>query len=346
MADFLEVGLGNAAAADGTRGDAGLLGENTGGELFSRHFAGEEADNAAIDRLHGAVSLDFGAMRLGDIVGDVGGERGLAHAGTAGDDDQVGWLQAAHLGVEIAQPGRDPGQLAVALKGLCRHIDGNREGLRKALEPAVVAAGLGQLVQPALGILDLRPRRKIHRRVEGDIDHVLADPDQVATQRQFVDGAAVILGIDDGGGFRGEAGEVLADRHAADVGFGRHEGLQRDRGCDLAHPDQAAGGLEDGLMDRLEEVLRLQKVRHPIERVVVDQDRAQQALLRLDIVRCAPIGRGCRVGSELEDVRIKRGHGSRVFVELCRMRGGDKAPPAARSESRNMPYARFTQSGL
>ena len=53
--------------------------------------------------LHGAVGLDFGAMRLGDVVGDVGGERGLAHAGTAGDDDQVGALQAAHLGVEIAQ---------------------------------------------------------------------------------------------------------------------------------------------------------------------------------------------------------------------------------------------------
>jgi len=46
----------------------------------------------------------------------------------------------------------------------------------------------------------------------------------------------------------------LADRHAADVGFGRDESLQRDRSRDLAHPDQAAGGLEDGLMDRLEEV--------------------------------------------------------------------------------------------
>ena len=84
------------------------------------------------------------------------------------------------------------------------------------------------------------------------------------------------------------AGEVLANRHAADVGVGRQERLQRDGGRDLAHPDQAAGGLEDGLMDRLEEVLRLQKVGNPVERVVVDQDRAQQALFRLDIVRRAP----------------------------------------------------------
>ena len=46
-------------------------------------------------------------MRLGDVVGDVGGKRGLAHAGTARDDDQIGGLQAAHLDVEIAQAGGD-----------------------------------------------------------------------------------------------------------------------------------------------------------------------------------------------------------------------------------------------
>ena len=105
-------------------------------------------------------------MRLGDVVGDVGRKRGLAHAGTAGDDDQVGGLQAAHLDVEIAQAGGDARQFAVALKRLGRHVDRDGEGLRKSLEAAVVAAGLGEFVEPALGILDLRARRKIHRRVD------------------------------------------------------------------------------------------------------------------------------------------------------------------------------------
>ena len=168
---------------------------------------------------------------------------GLAHAGAAGDDDQVGGLQAAHLGVEIAQAGGDARQLSVALERLGGHVDGDRQRLRKALEAAVVAAGFGQFVELPLGVLDLGARRKIHRRVEGDVDHVLADPDQVAAQRQVVDGPAVILGVDDGGRFGGEAGEVLADRHAADVGVGRQEGLQRHGRRDLAHPDQAAGGL-------------------------------------------------------------------------------------------------------
>ena len=197
-------------------------------------------------------------------------------------------LQAAHLGVEVAQAGGDARQPSVALEGVGRHVDGDVQRLRESLEAAVVAAGFGQFVELALGVLDLRARREIHRRVEGDVDHVLADPDQVAAQRHVVDRPAVILGVDDGGGFGGQAGEVLADRHAADVGVGRQEGLQRDGRCDLAHPDQAAGGFEDGLMDRFEEVLRLEKVRNPVERVVVDQDRAQKALFRLDIVRRAP----------------------------------------------------------
>ena len=121
-------------------------------------------------------------MRLGDVVGDVGGERRFAHAGAAGDDDQVGRLQPAHLGVEIAQARGNARQAAVALEGLGRHVDRRGQRLREALEAAVVTAGLGKFVKLALGILDLGARGKIHRRIEGDIDHVLADPDQVAAQ--------------------------------------------------------------------------------------------------------------------------------------------------------------------
>src|SRR5260370_40030265 len=83
-------------------------------------------------------------------------------------------------------------------------------------------------------------------------------------------------------------------------------------------------------MDRLEEVFRLQKIRHPIERVVVDQNGAEQGLFRLDIVRRAPIGRSSRIGSELQNVRIKCGHGldyaSHLVVIGILGLGGDKAP--------------------
>ena len=44
----LELGLVDHAAADLLRGDAGLLGEDAGGELLGRHFEREEADDRAV----------------------------------------------------------------------------------------------------------------------------------------------------------------------------------------------------------------------------------------------------------------------------------------------------------
>jgi hypothetical protein len=143
------------------------------------------------------------------------------------------------------------------------------------LETAVIAAGLGQFIKLTLGVLDLAARREVDRRVESDIDHVLADQNQRAADRQVVDGAAVILGIDDGGGLGRQPRQILAERHAADVDTGIEKGLQRDRRRDLAGADQIARDLIDLLMDRLEKVLRIEKIRDAVERFVIDQDRAQ-----------------------------------------------------------------------
>ena len=116
-------------------GNAGLLGDDAGGELLGRHFEREEADDAAVDRVDVAVGLHLAAPGLGDVVGDVGGERGLAHAGAAGEDDQVGGLQAAHLAVEVVEAGGEAGELAVALIGARRHVDGGGERLAKLWKP-------------------------------------------------------------------------------------------------------------------------------------------------------------------------------------------------------------------
>ena len=118
---------------------------------------------------------------------------------------------------------------------------------------------------------------------------------------------AVVLGIDDGGGLGREPRQILAERHAADVDGGVEEGLERDRGCDLAGADQIARDLIDLLMDRFEEMLGIEEVRDPVERLVVDQDCAQQALLRLDVVRGGTKER-CRFVRLLAECRIEGGH--------------------------------------
>ena len=295
------------------RRNSGALGDDAGGELLGRHFQREEADDAAVDGGDMAVGPRLAAMRLGDVVGDVGGERGLAHAGAAGDDDQVGRLQAAHLGVEVLQAGGEAGQLAVALIGAGRHVDRGGQRLGEALEARAEAARLGDLVELALGVLDLLARREIDRRVERHIDHVLADADQVSPHREVGDGAAVVGGVDDGGGFGGEAGEILAGVEPADVHVGRQEGLQRDRRGDLAGADQVRGQLIELLMDRLEEMLRLEKIGDPVERLVVDDDGAEQRLLRLDVLRGVAVLRRGRF-RQLADGRIERCHEERSEV--------------------------------
>ncbi len=251
-----------------------------------RHFEGEETDDPTIGGLVGAVGLDLELVGLGHIEGDVGGERRLAHARAAREDHEIGMLQSAEALVEVVEPGGDARQLAVALVGGRRHVEGARHGIGEAAEAAIVAAGLGEFEQALLGVLDLRARRHVHRRVIGDIDHALADEDEVAPDGEIVDRPAVVLGIDDGGRFGCEAGEILRHRHAADVDCGVvHEGLQRHRRGNLAGADELRGNLVDLLVQRVEEVLGLQEVRDAVEGLVVDEDGAQQRLLGLDVVR-------------------------------------------------------------
>ena len=110
-----------------------------------------------------AVGLLLALVGLGDVEGDVGRERGLAHGRASGEDDEVGGLQAAHLAVEVDEAGRDARELAVALVGFGRHVDGGGERVGEALEAAIVAAGFGEFVEPALGLLDLVARRASRR---------------------------------------------------------------------------------------------------------------------------------------------------------------------------------------
>src|SRR4029079_14989664 len=63
-------------------------------------------------------------------------------------------------------------------------------------------------------------------------------------------------------------------------------------------------------MDRLEEMLRLQEVGDPVERLVVDDDGAEQRLLRLDVLRGIAVLRRCRF-RQLADGRIERCHRER-----------------------------------
>src|SRR5262249_54028125 len=115
--DSLEVPFVDAAAPDRARRNTALLGDDARGKLLGRHFEREEAADAAVHGVDMSVGAYFATPGARDVVGNVGGERGLAHAGAAGDDDQIGRLQAAHLAIEVLEAGCQPRELSLALIG-------------------------------------------------------------------------------------------------------------------------------------------------------------------------------------------------------------------------------------
>jgi len=87
--------------------------------------------------------------------------------------------------------------MSVALIGAVGHVYGDRQRVGETLEAAVVASGLGDGVELALGFLDLLARRGVDRRIKSRVDDFLADADQIAAHREIVDRATIILCVDD-----------------------------------------------------------------------------------------------------------------------------------------------------
>ena len=80
------------------------------------------------------------------------------------------------------------------------------------------------------------------------------------------------------------------------------ERLERDRRRQFARPDQRSGDLEDAAMNLLDEMLAPEEVGNAVERVIVDEDRAEQRLLGLEIVRRRAIGALLRLGLALREL--------------------------------------------
>ena len=143
--------------------DPRLLGEDARGELVGRHFEAEHRDRRAgrFARLDAVLGVAQEALRGGES--DVGRQRALAHARPPGDDDQVGAVQAADLGVQAVEPGGDPGQMAAAVERPLGHLDRQLGRFAERLGLALGAALLGDLVELGLGSSRSGPAGRLPR---------------------------------------------------------------------------------------------------------------------------------------------------------------------------------------
>ena len=187
-------------------------------------------------------------------------------------------------------------------------------------------------------------RGRVDRGVVGEVDHILADRDQIAADRQVVNGTAIVLGVDDRRRLGGKTRQILVDRKPGDVGVDRQERLQRHRRREFVGADKSTGQLENALMDRFEEMLRFEEVGNAVERLVIDEDRAEQRLLGLDIVRRRTERRFRR--SLLACGRIECWHGPDQGIGVWRFLGRSTGSRDATSRitQRQRHFQRITPS--
>ena len=149
--------------------------------------------------------------------------------------------------------------------------------------------------------LDLLAAALRQGRIVGLVDHLLADLDQPALESEVVQQAPVVVGVDDALGGAREAGEILRAVQIAQRLVVLERDLQGDVIGEPAAFDQAGHGREDPAVHRLVEMLGPQVLADPVIGFVVDQDRAEQRLLGLDIVRLgAKAGRAARIAASVE----------------------------------------------
>ena len=281
---FLEIGVGQVALADAVGTDPRGFRQNPCGQLLGGHFQGKEADHGAVHQLALTLIVGFPFSGFCRVVGNVGGQRGLAHGGPARQDHQVGALQAAQQLVEIAEAGRRADKLAVPLVGRLGDLDGAGQNVGKGTEPAFVFAGGRQIEEVLLGGLDLLGAVGFQVRIRRHVAHFKGKLDQPAPEMKVEDGAPVIRGVDHRHRRGRQPPEILGTAGVGQGFVGLEDVLEGGPIGDLMAFDQGAAGGEDTAVDGFVEMFGKKKFGHPAIGVVVDQDGAEQGLFGLEIM--------------------------------------------------------------
>ena len=183
------------------------------------------------------------------------------------------------------KPVERPGQPSVPLVGGARHVHGGRQGRQEGLEPGRGPARFGHFVKGLLGFRDLLRglRRDVHAR--GLFRDVPADLHELSPDREVADHLRVVARREGRDRGPGQLGQVRRPAKLLQSRIVLEEGLQGDRGGQRVLRDAALRHLEDPGMHRIVEVRCRDQGRNAVEDVVVGQDRAQELLLCLDVVR-------------------------------------------------------------
>ncbi len=282
MRDLAVFALADLAAQQPEAVDLGLRRQHAHEQLLLRHFEAEDTGHALARQ-----SVGRGVGR--DVLADVQHETGLAHRRAGGDDDEVAGLEAACHLVEIGQVAADAGDVGLVLEQL---LD-LREALLHELphrHEAGLHAVFGHREDGALGVVE--DEIGVLVGLVGVGDDLVGRVDETAQRGLFLDDARVVFDV---GGPRhtvDERGQVRRTAHFLDLARLRQllaQGHEIDGAAplgELHHP------LEDAAVRIAEEGFRRDDGDGGVERLVVEQHRAEHRPFGVEVVRQGTLVRG------------------------------------------------------
>jgi hypothetical protein len=330
-ADFheaVEVALADLAAADAVAGNARFLRQQTGRELVRAHFQGEDRAAAPGHGVGGPSPAPSRRMALAAPKAILVASARLAHAGPARDDHQVRRVQPAHLGIEVAQPGRQPRHAARRAERLLRMLHGDGQRPFEGHEAAIPRAALLREVEQCLfRRFELLLRVEFRLCPEGAVDHDLAEIDQLPPQIGVIDDAAIFPGIDDADHRREQLREIARPAHLIEqAGMFELRAQRHDIGK-LPGFHAPLDRLVDSPMDRIGEMLGREEFRDALIGLVVGEQGAEQRLFGGEVGRRQALrkaeqavrGRGSRRSCSSPASLARRrapGLGTKLWMEI------------------------------
>ncbi len=279
----LEIGAADLAHAQRFAADPRLLRQHAGRQLIGGHFEREEG-SLGPHILFGRDAVRIVAQPAGrGIIGNVGGERGLAHARATGQDHQVRIVQTTDFRVQAVDAGRDARHMAATVERAFGNLHGGGRGGQKALDRSALTFPFGYFIERDFGRLYLFAGIDILARIHCIFNQFPANADKLSQQGQVVDLRREIARADQRSAIAGQLRQIARPAQFPERRVLIQHGFERHWIGDHVAVQQLHDRVIDAAMHRLEKMLGLDLELNILRQPVVDHQRAEQGCFRLHI---------------------------------------------------------------
>ncbi len=192
-------------------------------------------------------------------------------------------MHAADLGVHARDPRGDPREVTSRIQGALGRLQRGQARLAEILDRPHLGLAARNAVERGFGLLDLRLRVDAFAGVERIVDERAPNPRKFAEQREIENLPRKVARADQTRAAAGQLRKIADPAHRLHRLVGLEIRFQRHRCRDAVALDERHRLLKDAAVKRFEEMVGGQRDGQIFDDSVVDQDRAEERGLGLDI---------------------------------------------------------------